>query len=267
MVMGHDGGMQEPSTLGVRPPRLAMPDFLNRLDSSTTRFAELVADGDLEAPVPPCPDWSFADLVAHLGEVHQWAAHAIVAGNPDADHIPAPSGRDALVDWYRDSASALLSTLRKTDPLAPAWSFGPKPRTASFWFRRQAHETTIHLWDAETSQGTTTPIDETLALDGIDELTSVFFPRQVRLGRIEPLAHGLALETTLKSTEVSRWVLAGDGTGPASAPDALAEATITGPGEALLLLLWGRADLDDARLAVSGNEAAARAVLGTAITP
>jgi len=265
--MGHDGRVPEPSTLGLRPPRLALPDFLNRLDSSTNRFAELVAAGDLDARVPPCPDWSFADLVAHLGEVHQWATHAIVAGNPNADPVPAPSGRDALAEWYRDAVDSLLNTLKATDPLAPAWGFGPKPRTASFWFRRQAHETTIHLWDAETSQGTATSIDEALALDGIDELTSVFFPRQVRLGRIDALEHRLALQTTSPTSGSNRWVLAGDGTGPASAPDAPAEATITGPAESLLLLLWGRAGLDDARIAVSGDEAAARAVLATAITP
>jgi uncharacterized protein (TIGR03083 family) len=266
LVIGHDGGMQESSSLGLaQTPRLTPPDFLSRFDTAARQFAELVAAGDLDAPVPPCPGWTLTDLVAHLGEVHQWATHILVTGNPDAEDTPAPSTRSALVQWYNDSAGALLSTLRETDPLAPAWTFGPEPKTASFWFRRQAHETTIHLWDAAASQNTDKPIDNTLALDGIAELTSVFFPRQVRMGRIQPLEHSLALEAG--STDPTRWVLAGDGTGPASAADAPAQATITGPAEPLLLLLWGRIGLDDPQLSVSGDEAAARAVLNSGLTP
>jgi uncharacterized protein (TIGR03083 family) len=261
--MGDDGGMPEFSALDVRAPRLPSQDFLGRFEAAASQFAEVVASGDLAAAVPSCPGWTLADLVAHLGEVHQWATHAVVAGNPNAEPSPAPSSRAALVDWYRDAAGTLLSTLRATDPLAPAWTFGPKPRTASFWFRRQAHETAVHLWDAQLSQGLPEPIENLLALDGIDELVTVFFPRQVRLGRTDPLQRTLALATGGSD----RWVLAGDGTGPASLDDAPAEATISGPAEVLLLLLWGRAGLDDARLTVSGDEAAAQAVLSAAITP
>ena len=251
--------MPEPSPAA---PRLASTDFLDRLEHSANRFAELASTGDLEAPVPPCPDWTLADLVSHLGEIHQWARHAVVAGNPDADLVPAPSARPALIDWYQDAAGALSGTLRATDPQTPVWTFGPKPRTASFWMRRQAHETTIHLWDAETSQGSAAPLDDTLARDGIDELISMFFPRQVRLGRIAPLAQALALEA---SGVPQRWVLAGDGTDPAAGPPV--DATVSGPAEALLLLLWGRIGLDDPRLALAGADVAAHAVLQQALTP
>jgi len=230
------------------------------------QFADLVETGDLEAPVPSCPGWSFADLVDHLGGVHQWARHAIVAGTPDGRPTSAPGARPALAGWYRDAASALISTLRNTDPSAPAWTFGSKPRTASFWSRRQAHETAMHLWDAGLSQGIDLPIEDSMAADGIDEVIGVFLPRQVRLGRTSPLEHALALAVTGPG-DPARWVVTGDGTGPAADRDALAEATITGPADRLLLLLWGRTDLDDPRLAVSGDEAAAHAVLTAAITP
>ena len=33
------------------------------------------AEAGVDAPVPGCPDWTVADLVAHLGEVHLfWTA-------------------------------------------------------------------------------------------------------------------------------------------------------------------------------------------------
>ena len=260
--MRHDGGMQESMRVG----RLSARDLVDRLDTATAEFAELVASGDLEARVPPCPDWTFVDLVGHLGWIHQWATHAVVVGNPDAEPTPAPTGRTALVQWYQDAAGALVSALRTTDPQAPAWAFGPKPRTASFWFRRQAHEATVHLWDAAASQRISKPIDEIMALDGIDELTGMFFPRQVRLGRTPPLERSLALQTG-DTAGAERWVLAGDGVGLSSASDAPAEASVTGPAEALLLLAWGRTGLDDPRLVVSGDETAAQAVLSSAIVP
>ena len=44
-------------------------------------------------------------------------------------------------------------------------------------------------------------------------------------------------------------------------------ATVSGPAEAVLLLLWHRIVLDDPRLTVSGSRAAADAVLAAALTP
>lgn len=298
--MGHDDGMDQssapvrtaPATLRPRP---GSPAFLDLLDDAASRFARTAARGDLAAAVPACPGWTLADLVAHLGGTHQWAAHAVAAGTPDGQVVPAPTGREALLDWYRDSAGTLCRTLRSTDPLAPAWTFGLPPATASFWHRRQAHETVMHLRDAEESQGgPVAPIAHLTALDGIDEVVGMFFPRQVALGRIRPLEHRIALTTTAPGRPdpaaadltgpggtgtdgtgtdgagtdgagPDRWVLAGDGTGADSVEDVA--ATVSGPPEALLLLLWRRAGLDDGRLALDGDVTVARAVLARALTP
>src|SRR5689334_21005500 len=95
----------------THPSPLTPPDFLDRLDGAMQQFAELVATGDLEAPVPSCPGWSLADLVEHVGGVHQWATHAVVVGNPNGRPTPAPSAQPALAGWYREAADALIGTL------------------------------------------------------------------------------------------------------------------------------------------------------------
>ncbi len=46
-----------------------------------------------------------------------------------------------------------------------------------------------------------------------------------------------------------------------------ADATVTGPADALVLLLWGRLPLDDPRLTVTGSRDAAAAVLSADIVP
>jgi uncharacterized protein (TIGR03083 family) len=257
--------------------------YLPHLEQAAADVVAVLETGVLDAPVPGCAPWRLTDLAHHLGGVHRWARTAVVDGRPDAKSVEAPTERAALVAWFREGADALLATLRETDPNASSWSFGPPPHTASFWFRRQAHETAVHAGDAAASQGATRAYGTELALDGIDEVVGLFFPRQVRLGRTPPLPTALALEPA----EGGRWVLAGDGTGrgrqaTASRPTAgrpggrragrLREASdsvpavVSGPADALLLLLWHRTTLDDPRLAVSGDRAAAEAVLAAALT-
>ncbi|GLY15791.1 hypothetical protein Kisp01_28060 [Kineosporia sp. NBRC 101677] len=60
-------------------------DYLAVIEQGTRDFAELLERSDQEALVPSCPGWTLRNLAEHLGEVHQWAAHAIVAGNPGCE--------------------------------------------------------------------------------------------------------------------------------------------------------------------------------------
>ena len=258
------------------------PTYLPHLERAAADVAAMLETGDLDAPVPACPAWRVTDLVHHLGGVHRWARVAVVESSAQRpDTSDAPTERDALVAWFREGGDALVATLRETDPGTPCWTFGP-PSTAAFWFRCQAHETAAHAGDLAAAIGATRAYGTELALDGIDETAGVFFPRQVRLGRIAPLARALAVE----ADEGGRWVFAGDGTRPSgdalprgrrwvaeSASLAAAEdpdpqhvdGTVSGPAEALLPLLWHRITLDDARLSVSGDRHAVEAVLATAL--
>ena len=225
---------------------------------------EVLVTADLDTPVPGCPGWTLAALAGHLGEIHRWVCGAIVEGHPRTPAPEVPRGRDALVAWYDDGAATLLDLLARTDPAAPCWTLDRSGAAAS-WSRRQAHEHAVHAVDARAAVGTTWPLDADLARDGIDEVARLFFPRQVRLGRIAPLTRSLLVQPDGAATG---HLLAGDGLDPrAAAARGPAEATVSGPAEALYLLLWGRTGLDDARLRLDGDPGAARAVLGTAIVP
>jgi len=221
-------------------------DWIPLLDDATGRFASAAAAGALDAPVPTCPGWTLADLVVHLGEVHLWSAHAVTHGTPDGDgtYDGEPAG---LVEWYRGTARDLVDVLASRGPDAPAWTFGPD-KIAGFWRRRQVHETRIHEYDALAASGREAAwsIDPTLAWDGVDEVASVFYPRQVRLERITPLAGTLRLVPT----DVDAAPLdIGSG-------DPVAE--VAGSASYLLLALWKRAPVEDP---------VAAGLLRTAITP
>jgi uncharacterized protein (TIGR03083 family) len=236
-------------------------DGLGQLERAAADVVGLLAEAELDLPVPSCPGWTVADLVAHLGETHLWAEHCMRLRDPNAPEPDAPAtDRARLAAWYAECAGVLVQTLRATDPGSECWTFGPAPRTAAFWFRRQAHEAAMHRWDLGAALGRDLGYPDSLAGDGIDEVVHVFFPRQVRLGRMAPLGRSLAVH----ADGLGRWVLAGDGTaGTATHLD----AEIGGPADALLLLLWGRIRLDDPRIELTGDRAAATAVLSAGIVP
>jgi len=226
-----------------------MHDWLGLLRSTTDRFATVVATGDPDAPVTHCPGWRLRDLADHLGGVHQWAAHAVVAGTPDLE--PEPAGAleaEPLADWYRGHADRLIQVLAERPEDRPAWAMDPSNRTAGFWRRRQVHETRLHLWDAELAVGEPTPIDPPLAWDGVLEVVDVVYPRQVRLDRIPPLAGRLELVAT-----DGPWR---SGLGAGEPIEVRASA------ETLLRLLWHRADPH-----AEGVDPRAGVLLAAAVTP
>lgn len=119
-------------------------DWLSLLRTQTDRFAEVIGEGDPEARVLFCPAWSLRDLVDHLGGVHQWAAHAVVAGDPRFAPEPAEGDRADLVDWYQQHATHLIDVLASRPADSPAWTLDTGDPTVGFWRRHQVHETAIH---------------------------------------------------------------------------------------------------------------------------
>lgn len=241
----------------------APADYLPHLEAVSARFADVLAGGPLDAPVAACPGWTLGDLGHHLGNVQRWATYALEFNAAGEEGEGGPTEPAALAAWMREGTAGLLGALRSTDPQSECWNFGPKPRTASFWFRRQAQEAAVHTWDALAAAGLPAEVDARLAADGIDEVARMFFPRQVRLLRCEPLPFTLGL---VADDAGGAWTIGRAGSEPVG-DVGLADAVVRGPAEAVLLLLWKRVRLDDPRLRVDGDLAAARAVLAAPIVP
>ena len=131
----------------------------------------------IDAPVPSCPEWKIADLVAHLGRIHHFVGAlaldpAINVGELWEGSLPG-DGID-LIAWAEDGAIKVADGLAKAGPGVAMWSWAGQSAdsgywTSDFWARRQAHETAMHRWDAQGAAGSPAPIDRVLAVDGIDE--------------------------------------------------------------------------------------------------
>jgi uncharacterized protein (TIGR03083 family) len=197
--------------------------------------------------VPSCPGWTVLDLVAHLGNVHAWAAGIVESGRPVAEPEDEPTP-GALQPWYAERADRLVEALEAADPDAPCWNFAGVHETKGFWRRRQVHETQMHLVDLDQAHGRSTDLDPNDCADGVTESFEVFLPRMHARG----FPADLAAPVSLVATDTGhRWTLSPVAGGPpvlSLADGELADDRVEGTAEQLWLLLWKRADSEVVRL-------------------
>jgi uncharacterized protein (TIGR03083 family) len=202
---------------------------------------------DLAAPVPAAPGWDTAELLRHVGLVHVRTSVVLRTGTMERPSrsngmLPEPP-RDGVVDWYRANLAEVVADLRALDdPDRPVYSFSPDHQRAGFWPRRMAQETTVHRVDAEQAVGQpVAPIPAALAVDGIDEIFTVFVPAGVA-GRSPGDGRTVHLHATDAEGE---WLVRFDpGHVVVESGHAKGDAAVRGPAADLLLWLWGRLPLD-----------------------
>ena len=152
--------------------------FLASLRTDARSMSEAMRASGLDAPIEACPGWTVADLASHTGLVHRWATR--IVGTRATERVslrslaPAPE-REELLPWFDEGVAELALVLEATGPEMPIWTFSATDESTRFWFRRMAHETAVHRWDAESAAGAGTrrPIAPDLAADGIDEFSDV----------------------------------------------------------------------------------------------
>ncbi|MFD3745061.1 maleylpyruvate isomerase family mycothiol-dependent enzyme [Nocardia sp. NPDC058633] len=230
-------------------------DFLALLCAKLTTFGELLTpDTDLDAPVPSCGDWTFYDLVDHVGRGNLWVVTAVTELRGDGEGEPGPKDPESLREWYETTADAVVTAL-SADEDQQAWTFTrTMPRTVGFWRRRRAHETIVHLWDAQNALGTAEPLDPDLAADGIDEVFELFAPRMIHRGlAVEP---EVALRLRATDTDTT-WTYGPD--------EPVAE--LAGAASDLLLALWARKSGAEAEFTWDGDRAAGARVLAGPLVP
>jgi len=122
---------------------------------------------------------------------------------------------------------------------------------------RMAHETAVHRVDVEQAHDDVTPIDEELALDGVDEVLRRFLagdcsdePSPARPGDVVQVSCGgttwrvvMEPKAIVANIHLDRW------------PKLPAAATVSGEPLPMYLWLWGRGPSDS--LTVDGEAASA----------
>jgi uncharacterized protein (TIGR03083 family) len=160
-----------------------------------------------------------------------------------------PADED-LVDYYLETNENLVRELRDAPADLECRTFLEAPSPLAMWARRQAHETAIHRFDAETATPETKPFMPEFAADGIDELLMAFAPR------------GDSFPVESDQTMAVRTVDTGDDWLVTMTPTGIQSARTSGPSDVVLegtasdlyLALWNRGD--DREVSFSGDRSA-----------
>ena len=160
-------------------------DSLTTIQQEADRLATVLAATDPAQRVPTCPDWTAADLLWHLTEVHEfWAA--ILASRATTEQevmaieeakAPRPAEQDVLSARREAATASLLAQLTARSDEESAWFWFSQEQTVGVTRRMQTHEATIHRVDAELTAGRpVTSISPEVAAAGLDHVLRVMWP-------------------------------------------------------------------------------------------
>jgi uncharacterized protein (TIGR03083 family) len=198
----------------------------------------------LDAPVPACPEWTIADLLAHVGRIHYWVAD-IVATRPQPPsenwrHRDPPPLEERFA-WFEAGYPALADALGALSPDEDVWTWIPDDHSIGFWARRQAHELAVHRWDAQGAAGTREAIERELAVDGIQEVFDIL---PARPGRDPIRGDGETIHLHCTDGEGEWLIRFAPGGLEVTREHAKGDVAARGTASDLMLAVWGRIGAD-----------------------
>ena len=246
-------------------PQLDDNRYDTELQAETAKFAAAVHDADPAQQVPTCPAWTLAQLTAHVGFGHRWAAVIVErrATTPvphdQADDLQAPAGAEERSRWLLAGARRLADAVRQAGPQTAVWTWA-EDKTAGFWLRRITHDTLVHRLDAELSVGRTVSLAPDLAADSISDLLDMFsilpriddFPALAQLRGSGQTLHFQATDPGLDAT--GEWLARRTPSGVEwKHGHGRGDAGLRGRALDLLLVLSRRAPLDGSQVHALGD--------------
>jgi len=232
---------------------LSCARYVEALGQEGALFSEVSRHAPLAA-VTTCPGWNMQDLVGHLAGVYRFWTLQLLAGDATAQTtVPTPLEHDDVNTEFDQIETELMRNLEIIPEGAPCWNWSDGDYTSNWVARRMALETAIHRIDAQFANGTFTPIDLDLSLDGVDERLDVHLRLDLRENPTDSLGGTICL---ICSDSDSAWTISAergrlrvrDGRGPAS-------VALVGTASDLFQFVWNRADLS--RFQVTGERSVA----------
>ncbi|OLF16857.1 maleylpyruvate isomerase N-terminal domain-containing protein [Actinophytocola xanthii] len=225
----------------------ALADYgrlLEVLDVEGDLLASSAGGADPALAVPNAPGMTLGGTVRHVGSVYRMVVAWVRAGG----HQPtrwqrAPEDGQTLEDYLRTGHRALVEQLAEHDPEEACSTWWPLHQAYGFWYRRMAHESTIHRIDVQQAAAgmTVGAISEDVALDGVDEILSLWFTHRLGVlgvanswrGQVAVVAGGQQWIASMSAGGTSAWRAGEDEIEGV-------DASVTSDPTGMFLWLWGR---------------------------
>jgi uncharacterized protein (TIGR03083 family) len=160
--------------------KLSFAAILDLIEDRSKALRSAAADAGFDAQVPGCPDWTVADLVAHVGEVQLFWTAVVgageAAGPPAPDVVGDTSPQGDLLAWSADATDRLVLELRNAGADRMCWTWweaSGAPMTSGAVARHQVQEAAVHAFDAQQAAGKAQPLPAVVAADGVGEYLTV----------------------------------------------------------------------------------------------
>ncbi len=250
-------------------------DRIAIIDAESQRFSDVLSSAEPTTHCPTCPDWTAADLLWHLIEVHYFWAGVLekrVRSEADLASVEAakperPTTIAGLVKLRADATAALLRELTGREDAEPCWSWWPPDQTVGFTRRMQTYEATMHRVDAELTAGVPVgAITDDVASGAVDHAVDVMWgwmPEGATY-RADGVVELVATDTGAQwLVEVGAWTAPSGKSAPRAARAQVGDPStvVTGPVQDLALWAWTRGGT----VGISG-EPASRDALAALIT-
>ena len=220
---------------------MELAEYQSRIGAEAALLRAAAGSVDADTPVPTCPGWTTQRLVQHVGRVFDMIIRVLQAADPESPPIRVQPPPGDVFAGFDDRLATLLDLLAATDPATPVWHFSPTaPKTAAFWFRRAAHEVTVHRIDAQSAAGIDSAVSPDFAADGIDEVLTRLIARHTDTWAVAEFS-GTVLYHAADAGRA--WtVRLVPGQLPQTAPETVTEtdASVVGLADAVYRAAWGR---------------------------
>jgi uncharacterized protein (TIGR03083 family) len=231
--------------------------LLDVLDTEGDRLAASAGGSDPELVVAHLPGMRLGEVVRHVGSVYRMVLSWLRDGERPTRWQREPNDDQTTVGYLRVGLRAIVGELAAHDPDDGAPTWWAEHQTYGFWCRRLAHETTVHRADVQLAATTMLigDIPRDVALDGIDEILSLWFTHRLGVLGVSELTSGrIAVRAGRR-----RWIaqITPSGTSAWRAgEDEPADATVSSDPAGMYLWLWGRRP--GAAVQESGSQALVR---------
>lgn len=216
--------------------------LLDVLDIEGERLATSATGTDPEAEVSHLPGMRVGEVVRHVGSVYRMVVAWLRDGSRPTRWQRAPAPDQSDTDYLRAGLLQIVDELGRHDPEDGAPTWWPEHANYGFWYRRLAHETTVHRVDVQLAgaRAVVGEISPEVALDGVDELMSLWFTHRLgvlgvtdlRPSRVEVRTGGRRWIARVTPTGTSAW--------RADGGDEPTDATVSSDPVGMYLWLWGR---------------------------
>lgn len=238
-------------------------ESLDHVVAQTHTLATWVSGQDGGLPVPTCPEWTLADLVQHVGATQRMVTMLVAERMTEPSHafareVSAPTDPSEWGPWLTRTATEAQEAFGSVTDDTPVWDPSGDSAGVPFWSRRLFGEISVHRADAAATLDLPYELAPEAAVaaleDWLDTLTSRGHWHN-RVGFAEAM-RGAGQTLHFHATDApGEWLARREPDRVAlERTHSLADVTLSGPADQLLLVISRRLPLEAAStLAVAGD--------------